>query len=76
MYPLFHKQYKRLELHQLHQFQKVMMLQPLIQNVLELTKINNNVVVVGHSQQQLYSHKVDVSKVLIKNLFNTHKNML
>jgi len=48
----------------------------LTQNVLVQTKINNNVVHVGHSQLQLHSHKVDVSKVLMLNSYNTHKNTL
>ena len=47
-----------------------------VQNVLVQTKIKSNVVPAGHSQLQLHSHKVDVLKVLIKNLFNTHKNTL
>ena len=44
--------------------------------MLEKFKINNHVVHVGHSQLQPHSHKVDVFKVLIRNLSNTHKNTL
>ena len=53
-----------------------MMSQLLTQNVLVQTKIKSLAVHVGHSQLQPYSHKVDVYKVLINNLYNTHKNTL
>ena len=40
------------------------------------TKIKNHAVHAGHSQLQPHSHKVDVFKVLIRHLSNTHKNTL
>ena len=71
-----HKQYKKSELLQSLLLQIVMMLQLLTQNVLVQTKIKSNVVHAGHSQLPQFYHKVDAYKVLIKNLFNIHKNML
>lgn len=76
MLQLCHKLSKRLELPQLLLLQNPSITLKLTQNVLVQTKINNNVVHVGHSQLLLHSHKVDVSKVLIQSLSNIHKNTL
>ena len=76
MLQLFQKLSKRLELPQLLLLQMLSITLKLTQNVLVKTKINNNVVHVGHSQLLLHSHKVDASKVLIQSLSNIHKNTL
>ena len=76
MFQLFHKLFKRSMLPQSLLLQIHSITQLLIQNVLVPTKIKSNVVHVGHSQLQLHSHKVDVYKVLIRNLSNIHKNTL
>ena len=76
MFQLFHKLFKRSMLPQLLLLQIHSITQLLTQNVLVPTKIKSNVVHVGHSQLQPHSHKVDVFKVLIRHLSNTHKNTL
>ena len=76
MFQLFHKLFKRSMLPQLLLLQTAMITLSQDQNVLVQTKIKSNAVHVGHSQLQPHSHKVDVFKVLIRHLSNTHKNTL
>ena len=76
MFQLCHKLYKRFTLPQLQLLQIAMIMLYQDHNVLVPTKIKLNVVHAGHSQLLLHSHKVDVLKVLIRLLSNTHKNTL
>ena len=76
MFQLCHKLYKRFTLPQLQLLQIAMIMLSQDHNVLVPTKIKLNVVHAGHSQLLLHSHKVDVHKVLIRLLSNTHKNTL
>ena len=76
MFQLSHKLYKRFTLPQLQLLQIAMITLSQDHNVLVPTKIKLNVVHAGHSQLLLHSHKVDVLKVLIRLLSNTHKNTL
>ena len=76
MFQLSHKLYKRFTLPQLQLLQIAMITLSQDHNVLVPTKIKSNVVHAGLSQILLHSHKVDVLKVLIRLLSNTHKNTL
>ena len=76
MFQLFHKLSKRSTLLQSLLLQTAMITLSQDQNVPVQTKIKSNAVHVGHSQLQPHSHKVDVFKVLIRHLSNTHKNTL
>ena len=76
MFQLCHKLYKRSMLPQLQLLQIAMITLSQDHNVLVPTKIKLHVVHAGHSQLLLHSHKVDVYKVLIRHLSNTHKNTL
>ena len=76
MFQLCHKLYKRFTLPQLQLLQIAMIMLSQDHNVLVPTKIKLHVVHPGHSQLLLHSHKVDVYKVLIRHLSNTHKNTL
>ena len=76
MFQLCHKLYKRFTLPQLQLLQIAMITLSQDHNVLVPTKIKSNVVHAGLSQILLHSHKVDVLKVLIRLLSNTHKNTL
>ena len=74
MFQLSHKLYKRFTLPQLQLLQIAMITLSQDHNVLVPTKTKLHVVHAGHSQLLLHSHKVDVHKVLIRHLSNTHKN--
>ena len=76
MFQLCHKLYKRSMLPQLQLLQIAMITLSQDHNVLVPTKIKLHAVHAGHSQLLLHSHKVDVYKVLIRHLSNTHKNTL
>ena len=76
MLQVYHKLSKKFMLPPLQLLQIHLIIHKPLLNVLVLYKIKSFVVHAGHSQLLLHSHKVDVFKVLIRNSFNIHKNIL